>query len=481
MNVLFIYSLGSIVSPTKPLQNLEQIQFGISYISSVLKENKHNTKLTILSRLLGKKNNKIIDEVCAEFKPELICFTAVSTEYPFVVKIAEYIASKYPDIYLLAGGTHVSLNSTDASKDCFDAICIGEGEYPTLELIAQLDNGVEPSNIQNLWIKNSGGIEKNPTRPFLQNIDQLPFPDRGMWEEFLGQDVDSASKCSVMLGRGCPFFCTYCSNHALKKIASGRYVRNRSPLNITNEIKEIALFYPAIKEIYLEIETIGINNEWALELCSELRKLNENRTTSINFGVNLRIVPNMDLESLFGAFKEGNINFVNIGLESGSERVRREVLKRYYSNQDVISAVRLAHQNNLKVSFYNMLGLPGESMEELNETIRMNRICKPDSYYLGIFYPYPGTDLYYLCKKNGLLPKVVDVNTERRGVCLDLPLALKKKIMKKYIWFEYEVYKNIKPLYKILFKVLKNKLSTYDRLFYFARRITAPFFKLLER
>ena len=219
MNILFIHSLDDMLSPSHPLRSPAQMQFGISYISSVLKKHGHDTKLIVLSRMLGQNNIKRIEKSLAEFSPRLICFTAVYTEYRLIKNLAKYIKSRYPDIFLLAGGPHISLNPGECITDSFDALCVGEGEYPALELVSQLDNGKQPSAIPNLWIKRASLFEKNPARAFLQDLDSLPFPDRHMWNEWIEEMPGSAT--AVLLGRGCPFNCSYCSNHSLREFGRG--------------------------------------------------------------------------------------------------------------------------------------------------------------------------------------------------------------------------------------------------------------------
>ena len=472
MNILFIHSLQDIRPSTKPLWSLDQMQFGISYISSFLRKHGHYTKLVVLSRKWGWK--KIIDEHLKRFPPELICLTAVYSEYAFIGNIAKYIKRYYPDIYLLIGGCHVSLNPEEILLDDFDALCIGEGEYPTLELVSKLEKGLPPSGIPNLWIKHNGGIKKNSTRPFLQNLDSLPFPDREMWLEWVKERP--GARVSILLSRGCPFECTYCCNHVLKNIASGCYVRLRSPGNIMEEIKDIVAKFPANKEIYLETESFGMNKEWGIELCCALERFNRTLDTPLSYGANLRVTPNADLKSLFAACKRSNFKYINIGLESGNEVVRREILNRNYSNQDIFSTTRLAREYGLKVVFFNMIGIPGETVADFKKTVEMNRICLPDMHYNSIFFPYPGTKLYLLCKDKGLLKKNLDVETERYKAILDLPGFSRKQIKRSYIWFDYYVYQGFRPIYKILLKVLDAKLSTNYYLKYFYEKLASLFF-----
>ncbi|MFC1576149.1 B12-binding domain-containing radical SAM protein [Candidatus Omnitrophota bacterium] len=479
MNVLFVTSVDDIFLPSKPLRTPEQMQFGISYISSVLKKHNHYTRLLVLSRLLGGKNQKSADDCIKKFNPKLICFTTVSTEYEFISRIAEYIKTHYPDIYLIIGGPHVSLNPEETIQDNFDALCIGEGEYPTLELVSQLEEGKVSSGISNLWVKRASGVEKNPTRPFLQDLDSLPFPDREMWQEWI--EEKAGSRYPVLLGRGCPFQCTYCCNHALSRIAGGPYVRLRSHDNILAEIKEIMNKFPTKRHIYLEVETIGANKNWALELCSRLERFNATLEKPLSFGTNLRITPNVDFESLFAAFEKSNFKVINIGVESGSERVRRDILKRNYSNQDIINAVKAARKHNLKINFYNLMGIPGETREDFRETVKINRLCLPDMSYTHIFFPYPGTELYRTCKKEGLLEEGVDTELERCKAVLDLPGFRRGEIQKDFIWFDYYVYKGYKPIREILPKVLVSKLRSNSHLHSLYRRLTySAFFRGLK-
>lgn len=475
MNVLFIYSLKSIQSPDKPLSQPEEINFGLSYLSAVLKQHGHQTKLIVLSQTLGEKNKDRIDQAIGQFQPKLILFNAVSTQYPFIAQQAAYIKNDYPGIFLIVGGPHVSLNPDKILDDAFDALCISEGEYATLELAEQLAKGESPRGIANLWIKHDQEIEKNRPRPFIEDLDSLPFPDRAMWSEWVSEGADY--RYSILLARGCPFNCTYCSNHALRKLTDGHYVRFRSPQNIIAEIREIAALRQAQDgaqggEIYLEVETFGADPAWARELFAGLKKLNEELSTPLTFGANIRVTPGFDFTELFTAARAANFRFINIGLESGSDRVRREILKRYYTNDDIIKTVRLARQFGLQVALFNMLGLPTETPAEFEETIKVNRECQPDWHMTSIFYPYPGTDLYTLCHEKKLITADT-TSTERVKSTLDMPQFSQKQIEKYFIWFDWAVYHGYKPWYKLLIRVALNKLRTKPRLHYVFRKITS--------
>jgi anaerobic magnesium-protoporphyrin IX monomethyl ester cyclase len=147
---------------------------------------------------------------------------------------------------------------------------------------------------------------------------------------------------------------------------------------------------------------------------------------------------------------EANFAFVNIGLEVGSERVRREVLHRCYSNDDIIQAVGAARRHGLNVTLFNMIGLPGETRAEHLETVKINRLCQPHSHHTEIYFPYPGTDLYHRCKEVGLPVDSLDTRKERRQAVLSYEGFSAKEIRRSWIWFNYRVYRGHKPLRKLL-------------------------------
>jgi radical SAM superfamily enzyme YgiQ (UPF0313 family) len=471
MNVLFVHTEQDPYSPDKPLEILERVQFGISYISTLLKQEGHHTKLAVLC----KETVHTLDENIEEFDPGLICFTSVFTEYHIILEAAAMAKRYHPEIFTLLGGPHATLKPDEClAEGLFDAVCVGEGEYPTLELAEQLQAGGHPSGIPNLLIvRPGGGVERNAPRPFLEDLDDLPFPDREMWMPWV---ANPTSRPSVLVGRGCPFNCTYCCNHALRKTAPGTYVRLRSPRNVVQELEAMKEAQPGFGEAYLEVETLGVNREWALELCSELREFNAGLEFPITFGSNLRVTPNADYDELFAALASANFRFLNIGLESGSERIRRDVLKRRYSNDDIIRTVKTARKHGLQIGIYNLIGLPGETPRDFRETTRVNRTCQPDWFLLSVFYPYPGTELSDKCYELGLLDGPADPYLERRRPVLDLPGFSKRQVGRRRDWFPLLVYRGHRPMRELLWLVAMAKIYSNRRLADMHRRLMETYY-----
>ncbi|MHB8779796.1 MAG: B12-binding domain-containing radical SAM protein [Candidatus Geothermincolia bacterium] len=450
MRILFVHSEEDAYTAEKPISIAERVQFGISYIAAYLQAAGQETHLVVISE--GTQGR--VEEAVRRLEPGLVCFTAVYSQYHFIAPVAASLKRAHPELFLILGGAHASLKPNDCAKDGFDALCIGEGEQPALELVRCLEAGKEPAGIANLWLRREGEWEKNPPRPFLADLDELPFPDRGMWRDWM---AFPESRPSILAARGCPFDCTYCCNHALQRLAPGKYVRFRSPDNIVRELEELADSMP-LPNVYLEVETLGVNKRWAQELCGRLADFNGRREVPVAFGTNLRITRGNHLRELFGSMREAGFSFVNIGLESGSERIRREVLKRDYSNDDVIEAVRLAHENGMQVGTYNLIGIPGETPSDFRETVKVNRACQPDWFLLSVFFPYPGTDLHQVCEEEGLLEGEIDMQFERRRPVLDQPCFSKRQVQRSHRWFVFNVYRGNRPLRDIIMLVLRSRI-----------------------
>lgn len=449
------------------------MQFGVSYISAFLKEHGHNTRLMVPTPKTVEK----VDEYIRDFNPGLVCFTSVYNVFEFLSSVAERVKKKHPDIFLLVGGTHVSLNPEECLESAFDAACVGEGEYATLELVEQLESGRRPSDIPNLYIKNGSSIERNDPRPFIEDLDSLPFPDRAMWIPWY---FNPLSTPSVLAGRGCPFQCTYCCNHALARLAEGKYVRVRSPENIVEEIRGIKEAVPGLVDMVLEAETLGCDTDWAIELCGKLEEMNGGFDVPVRFCSNLRVTPRSDYDGFFEALSRAGFSAINIGLESGSERVRREVLKRNYSNDDIVKAVRAAKENGLQVGFYNLIGIPTETKEDFRDTIRLNRRCEPDWFLLSVFYPYPGTRLHDMCREMGILDEMPDRALERRKPSLELPTLSKGQIKRRYRWSPFLFNSGHQPPWELLWRVFLARIFSNETLYRLWRSITvriSPFRK----
>ena len=395
MNILFIYSIQKSLLKERPLKGQEDIPMGIAQLSSVLKKENHTTDLLVLDRRNGKFNYKLIETKISNNKFDIVAFSSVYSEFYFIKEIAGHVKEKY-NLFTILGGVHATISPEESYLDIFDALCIGEGEDALLELANKIEANEDIYYIANLWLKKDGIVIKNPTKSFIQDLDSLPFVDRDLWQPYI---FDANTRLTLLLGRGCPFNCTYCCNHSIKQVANGKHVRLRSPQNIIDELQYLTSKFPSITDYFLEVETLGADIEWLVRLCDNLYEFNKSRKIKLTFGANLRVYDSLNVEIVFENLKKANFTSIIIGLESGNERIREEILNRRYSNDTIYNAANVARKHEIKIGLFNLIGLPTESYQDFLDTLRINQDIQPDWHATSIFFPYKGTKLYKMSEK----------------------------------------------------------------------------------
>lgn len=476
MRIGCVYTVETYNSVEKPLSASTEIPFGISIIGTVLKNAGHDVELFVITP--DTPLDKYIGSYVTNRKPSMFCFTAVSTQYWQVRRVAEYIQNIDSTIFNLLGGHHSSLNSEEVIQDgIFDSICIGEGENAVLSLAGSLPNMASNHvavssqyNVPNLWFRDrtTGNVYRNPTAPFRDDLDDLPIIDRKLWERFTERPDDYPA---ILLGRGCPFKCTYCSNHAMENLAEGTYVRFRSPEHIIGELDDIRREYPSVERVYLEVETFGANRKASYTIFDALATYNRSLQNPLQFGVNMALTSNYMMnpdrrQELFAKVVAANIRTINIGLESGSERMRKLLKRPRYTNDELISFCQDARSNGIRVIFYVLLGLPGETLKDYRETVKTARLAQPYHCYVSIFYPYLGTDLADTAIQMGYLERGhLSPKSERSSAPLDLPGFSSRRIRFEYIVFFLRVYRGHWPILKVAANVFAPFLKAHPTLY----------------
>lgn len=443
--VACIFSVENFVSVRRPLPGWSKVPFGLSVIAACLEKAGHEVQCWVLCP--DTSLEAVAGEVLQDFRAEMIAASAVSTQFPLISSFCRQIKALSPGTAILLGGVHSSLNPDDAiASGCMDAICIGEGEDGCVAYANAVTERRQPRGIPGLWIKVPGetGIDRTPAPPFRADLDELPFINLGHWERWVHK-ADLAFR--IVIGRGCPYGCTYCSNHALKHLNPGRYLRFRSPANILQEIHFLISKHPEIDVLHLEIETIGASLNFAVELCDRLAEFNAAREHPILFRANLAVTTglvrdNARLHALLAAFDRANLRYLNVGLESGSERIRKEILRRPpYTNSDLITFCQAARQYNVNVALFVLMGLPTETVADVLETAAVARACEPYGLSESIFYPYPGTKLYDLSAEMDLFdPSCVATVAERSRAYLRLKDFPPSRVLFEYVFITWRVF-----------------------------------------
>lgn len=452
-----------IVWPNIESRTRYEANIGIAYLSAVLKKVGHKTLLFAPETFSEKE---FLSKV-REYRPDLVGFSTTTHQYPFAAKYAEALKKEH-NIPVVFGGFHPTLAPDEVIANPFiDMLCRGEGEEAIVELANALAEKKDYSAILNLWVKINGQIIKNPLRDLIKDLDALPYPDRQIVNqaELLknnGQRLDLAT------GRGCPYNCSYCSNSALRLTnqGHGQFIRKRSVDNVLGELAEITKTYQA-EAIHFQDDMFLLNKDWLREFSKKYSK-----NFSIPFHVNARI-EHIDQETCELLKKAGCVS-VTIGVETGNEELRKEILRKRLSNDDILKARQLLREAGIRLCALSMVGIPGETKETIKQTLAFNKKLDPDWLSCSIFSPYPGTPLYQMCQEkgyfnnsfHGISPSYLD---ERSASILNLPTISCKEVveghrrfmdfaMGKYLKEKYPV---LFPFYFIVLPFLKTPLRKY--------------------
>lgn len=369
--------------------------FGVAWISAVLKEAGHRTSLIHLTRRISEVD--FVRTVQRGLPTDLLAFSSTTNEYSYVRQMASW-AKRHFDIPTVCGGTHATIAPEDAiSARGIDMICLGEGEQTLLELCEHLERGEDIANIRSLWIKRDGTVIKNSVRPLIEELDRLPFPDREVFHCNTLEEMEER-RLTVLASRGCPYNCTYCCNRAIRQQYPNpkRYFRFRSVENVVAEIEAALDRYPAIERVIFHDDILTVDKEWFATFSTEYR-----RRIGLPFACNSRA--NLMDDTMARQLREAGCVRVNMGIESGNDYIRTEILNRKMSCEQIVRAFAVCKRHGMRTYSFNMVGLPLEGMPAMLDTIKLNAQISPAEIQTSIFYPYPRTELYRLCLERGLL------------------------------------------------------------------------------
>ena len=363
-------------------------RLGTLYLSAFLK-----TK-NIPSNIIITRSPKKLSEEIERLKPALLAVSIASAGHQAML---EFLREAKPQIKIpvVAGGPHPTFFPEALADPALDFIIRGEGEESLQQLFLAHKDGSGFDQVPALGYKKDGGLKFNAPSKLLEDIDQLPFPDRALYFQY--GYFRRLRMQRVLTCRGCPFNCAYCFNAALKEFykGCGKYVRQRSPENVIAELKSIL---PKSDTFNFADDSFGLNRGFADEFLARYQA-----EIKRPFIVNLR--PEQVDAELAKKLGDAGCYCAQVGIESGNDRLREQLLGRKVSKEEIRAAVRLLHERGLKVLSYNMLGLPGETLENGFETVRLNSEMKIDFPRFSIFQPYPGTRMGEDAVANGLANK----------------------------------------------------------------------------
>lgn len=325
-----------------------------------------------------------MDDLVAQ-RPDVVGFSASSFDIEDQYLMAAEVRRRLPEAFILFGGVHPTLCPEEViGKPFVDAVCVGEGEYPMLELCRGLAENEAVTGIENLWVKEGGTVHKNPSRAWVQDLDALPMDRTGL--RYLG----------VFTGRGCTGNCSFCCTPSLKKQGHGKYYRKRSVGNILEEIRGI---------VDMELKNVPESASGRLEDVSPIRIKDD--TFLADKGWFLRYAEQfiqafpglgyicqaradeLDAE-VVRALKDSGCTMVSLGIECGNEQFRNTILKKRVTNDDIRKGIALLQEAEIPVLGQWILGSPGETVELAVESLQFHKELG-DIPQVHIATPFPHT------------------------------------------------------------------------------------------
>jgi len=425
------------------------LSLGLCYIAGVLKnagfyvriynadylnDTKYITQKEILENyenyktILQNPENPIWQEIKStlkDFKPDLVGITALTGTYKSAEIIAKIVKDFDPGIRLVIGGVHPTILPDEViNTDLFDLVVRGEGENTFLEIA----KGEKKEDIPGLSYRDdNGSIVHNPDRPYIKELDAIPFPARDLYIN----EPESMDYGYIMTGRGCPFQCTYCAS---KKIWN-RKARFRSEQNVIEELKYVQRTF-GTRSFYFIDDTFTLDRKRAKRICQMII----DESLNIEWICDTR-VDTLDEELLF-LMKKSGCTRVKIGVESGSDRILKKIKKGITKDQ-IRHAVSLIRKARLDFTIYLMIGFPTETNQDVHETIDFARELDPKYYSLSILAPYPGTEIYDDVLKSGItLPKEHWEYFFHQSKDMILTLNINKKTIEEFLSLNDDVGKS---------------------------------------
>jgi len=401
LKVLFIYP--DFLEATKYVKNIPgNYSEGLASLSAVLKEAGHEACL--YHQLYMPQRDEFLDAVKG-YNPDIIGISIRTSALSFAKEMAQWLDEAFPDIFVWAGMYHPSLAPQEVIElQGIDAVCIGEGEFVCREFVDYFYKHGELNLCQDsFWVKAPDGtVHKNPVRPFITDLDVLPFPDLEIFDYCNLKSNTLQRTAEVIVSRGCIYSCTYCANAQLRNIYPEKkgYARFRSPENAIALLERVLERDPNIECFSFNDAILNVYEEWFYRF-TELYKEKIKKKYVCNVRVELLN------EKMVQELADSGCYLITIGVECGDEEYRTKYLHRTMKNDHIVKVSHLLKNAGIIVNSYNLIGMPHETIELSLETVKLNARMHTDNIVISFFAPYPSTELREIAVRGGFLDSKV--------------------------------------------------------------------------
>ena len=359
-------------------------RMGLMYLIGALKKRGKAVDLLITGALTRDEILRKVDAIA----PEIVAVSAMTGEHNYYLSLLDTL-KRHRTFFSLIGGPHPTFSPEVVLNECLDAGCIGEGEEAMLDLVSAVEQGKPVDAIPNLCVRRDGEYRCTPPRPLVENLDEIPFPDR---ELIYSRDrlLERDRIKTFFTIRGCPYQCAYCFNKAFNEMYRGKGggVRTRSVDNFIAEVNEVRHRYPTELLSIYDDNFLLHSVEWLEEFADKLP-----RQVGLPFIVNF--IPNLVTDEKIRLRKKAGVSYIEMALETADDDVNREILKRVPTRKEITEAARILHAHKIKFQVDCLIGLPvKDPLENAFRTMDFEITLRPTFALANILYPYPKTPIH---------------------------------------------------------------------------------------
>jgi len=361
---------------------------GLAYVAASLQ--KEGFEVEVFDNYIFKKNTNFLKSLIERKKPKIVGISCNSVNYRLCLEMAKSVKEADPSCIVVAGGPHPTfMPETMLQHSEVDYVILGEGERAMAELTAKiLEEGIECHSILNIpgiAYRHGEKIVINAPK-FIEKLDEIPYPAREALPIHLYDRkipfLEAYPVDTMNALRGCPYKCASCETRMLW----GEVCRFFSPFRVVNEIEYLIDNFGS-RGIYFIGDNFTINKSWVLKVCKLLQKRNLN--------VEWMCDTRADLVSreLLKAMRHAGCRTIWFDVESGSPRILSKINKGIKLDQ-VVRAVELCREEDIKIACSFMLGIPGETLEDMEASLKLAKKINPDWCQFNIFIACPRSNLY---------------------------------------------------------------------------------------